>query len=181
VDTVAFGAYRSSVFEEIGYFDEELVRNQDDEFNFRITKNGGKIWFDPAIRSNYYVRSSYKKLFRQYLQYGYWKVYVNVKHATVTTGRQLVPAIFVLMLLVLLAGGLVFPLFRVASLWLLMVWFFAALAAVFFNHTRSAMIGGTLLTFFILHFSYGWGYLEGLLRFAILRKSPKSKKLQSTR
>ncbi|MGD1848124.1 MAG: glycosyltransferase family 2 protein, partial [Salibacteraceae bacterium] len=99
VDTVAFGAYRREVFEKVGYFDEDLTRNQDDEFNYRVLKGGFKIWLSSKIRSKYYVRASFKKLFRQYFQYGYWKVFVNRKHQAVTSIRQLVPLGFVLFVL----------------------------------------------------------------------------------
>ena len=77
VDTVAFGAYRKEVFEKIGYFDEELVRNQDDEFNFRLIKNGYKIYLSQKIISLYYVRASFKKLFKQYYQYRLVKIFVR--------------------------------------------------------------------------------------------------------
>ena len=66
VDTVAFGAYRKSVLEELGGFDAALVRNQDDELNFRLTETGWRIWFDSRIRSTYHARSTYGQLFRQY-------------------------------------------------------------------------------------------------------------------
>ena len=69
--------------------------------NFRLIKNGYKIWLSKYIISNYFVRGSYSKLFRQYYQYGYWKVFVNVKHKTVTTVRQMVPLFFVLYLMIL--------------------------------------------------------------------------------
>jgi GT2 family glycosyltransferase len=85
VDTVAFGMYKKEVFENIGYFNEHLIRNQDDEFNFRLTQNQRKILFDPEIISHYYARGNYNKLFRQYFQYGFWKVYVNVLHHSVTS------------------------------------------------------------------------------------------------
>ena len=77
VDTVAFGAYRREVFERVGFFDEELARNQDDEFNYRVVQGGFKIFLDPAIQSDYFVRGSISKLYKQYDQYGYWKVFVN--------------------------------------------------------------------------------------------------------
>ncbi len=98
VDTVAFGAYRKEVFEKIGYFDEDLIRNQDDEFNFRLLQNGFKIYLNSNIKSKYYVRASFSKLYKQYYQYGYWKVYVNKKHKAVTSIRQLVPLFFILFL-----------------------------------------------------------------------------------
>ena len=94
VDTVAFGAYRSKVFDKIGYFDEDLTRNQDDEFNYRLIKNKGKIYLSSKIKTKYYVRGSFKKLIIQYKQYGYWKVYVNKKLKAITTIRQLIPLFF---------------------------------------------------------------------------------------
>ena len=99
VDTVAFGAYKREVFSKVGYFDEELIRNQDDEFNYRVTKAGFKIYLYSEIRCKYFVRASFGKLFKQYYQYGYWKVYVAKKHHAVTTFRQLVPLFFVLFLI----------------------------------------------------------------------------------
>src|SRR5690606_14594500 len=95
VDTLAFGMYRKSALFEVGMFDEELTRNQDDEMNFRLVKAGRPIWFTDKIRSRYFVRSSFGKLWRQFFQYGYWKVYVNRKHRAVTNLRQLAPPAFV--------------------------------------------------------------------------------------
>ena len=62
VDTLAFGAYPRNVFDRIGMFDEELERNQDDEFNFRLTLAGGKIWLDPQIHCTYYSRATLRRV-----------------------------------------------------------------------------------------------------------------------
>jgi len=80
VDTVIYGCWKKDVFERIGYFDEEFVRNQDDEHNLRLARAGGRIYQSTRIRSRYHVRGSLKALFRQYMQYGYWKVLVVRKH-----------------------------------------------------------------------------------------------------
>ena len=80
VDTVYMGAWRREVFDKVGGFDEELVRNQDDEFNYRLRASGGKILLSPTINSRYYNRSTVRSLWRQYYQYGYWKVRVLQKH-----------------------------------------------------------------------------------------------------
>ena len=101
VDTVAYGCWRREVFEKFGYFDEELVRNQDDEHNLRITRGGGRIWQSPRIRSWYHPRASLSALFRQYNQYGYWKVRVIQKHKLPASWRHLVPGAFVFTLLLL--------------------------------------------------------------------------------
>ena len=80
VDTLAFGAYRREIFDRIGWFDEEMVRCQDDELNYRLRKYGGQIYMTPDINSKYFPRASLKKLWRQYFQYGFWKVRVMQKH-----------------------------------------------------------------------------------------------------
>jgi hypothetical protein len=95
VDTLAFGAYRRDVFDRIGTFDEELVRNQDDEFNLRLTQAGGRIWLDPSIRTTYWSRASVRGAFRQYFEYGAYKVRVAQKRRTLPSGRSLVPALLV--------------------------------------------------------------------------------------
>jgi len=107
VDTLAFGAYRREVFDRIGTFDEELVRNQDDEFNLRLTQAGGRIWLDPTICTTYWSRASVRGAFRQYFQYGAYKVRVAQKRRTVPSVRSVVPA--------LLVGGLGAGLFAGAA------------------------------------------------------------------
>jgi len=179
VDTVAFGAYRKEVFEKIGYFDDELTRNQDDEFNYRLTQSGFKIYFSNSIRSKYYVRGSFEKLFKQYYQYGYWKVLVNKKHNTITTIRQLIPLFFVLFLI--FGGGLAFLSKFVMSTFvivLLLYFLLGGFSAV--NQAKGILkTGKVLLAFFILHISYGIGYLIGLFDFFILNKN-STQKAQST-
>ncbi len=95
VDTVTFGCWKKETLLRLGLFDEELVRNQDDEFNLRLIREGGLIWQSPKIRCWYHPRSSLWKLFRQYAQYGFWKVRVIMKHGRPASWRHLVPAVFV--------------------------------------------------------------------------------------
>ncbi len=173
VDTVAFGAYRKEVFAKAGYFDDELIRNQDDEFNFRLKKSGFKIYLKKNIISKYYVRASFEKLFKQYYQYGYWKVFVNKKHSTITTVRQLFPALFVLFIL---SGSVVFFLpsyfidgyFLIVAMYIVMGLLFAMSAGSGVLETIKI-----LFSFLILHTSYGIGYLEGILKFIVFNKKPK--------
>jgi succinoglycan biosynthesis protein ExoA len=109
VDTVYLGSWPRQTFERFGGFDEQLVRNQDDEHNLRIVKGGGKVWQSSRIRSTYRPRATLSQVFRQYLQYGYWKPFVMKKHGQAASVRHLVPGAFVaaLALLALLAlfGG----------------------------------------------------------------------------
>ena len=100
VDTVPFGCYRREVFDRIGLFDEELVRNQDDEFNLRLIRHGGRILLSPRIVCKYFARDSLAKLWRMYYQYGYFKPLVVRKVGGVMTIRQLLPPLFVLSLIV---------------------------------------------------------------------------------
>jgi hypothetical protein len=104
VDSVQFPAFRRWVFDKVGVFDERLVRNQDDELSFRIVHGGGYIFVSPRIRYLYYVRTEIRQLFRQYFQYGFWRIPVIEKHGRPTTLRQLAPLVFYLSVLVI--GGI---------------------------------------------------------------------------
>lgn len=181
VDTVAFGAYKKEIFEKCGYFDEELVRNQDDEFNYRILKNGFKIWLEPSIQSKYYVRASFSKLGKQYFQYGYWKVYVNRKHKAVTTGRQLVPALWVLCFFTSFIPGLLFTPLLYLYYAILVLYLLASVGAAIKTTNKLSLFPNVLFSFWILHFSYGIGYLLGIWDFFILRKTPSTKQTSLTR
>ncbi len=99
VDTVYLGAWPRDSFTRFGGFDEGLVRNQDDEHNLRIVSSGGRVWQSARIRSAYTPRARLGALWRQYLQYGYWKPYVMKKHGQAASLRHLVPGLFVLALL----------------------------------------------------------------------------------
>ena len=113
VDTVYLGAWPRATFERYGSFDESLVRNQDDEHNLRIVKGGGRVWQSSRIRSVYRPRATLRQVFRQYLQYGYWKPFVMKKHGQVGSVRHAVPVVFVALLalssLVALLGGPAWP------------------------------------------------------------------------
>jgi len=104
VDTLAFGAYRREIFDKIGTFDEKLTRCQDDEFNYRLRKHGGKIFLTPKIKSYYFPRGTLFALWQQYYQYGLWKICVLKRHLKMMQFRQFVPPAFVSSLL--LTGGL---------------------------------------------------------------------------
>lgn len=174
VDTVGTPMYPAWVFEKIGYFDEELVRNQDDEFNFRVTQAGGRILFNAEISLKYYVRGSYPNLWKQFLQYGYWKVYVNKKHRAVTTLRQLVPPLFVFYLIFCLLPFVISPVLGLVSVSGVALYF---IMNILFSLKTSANLkeaSNLFVIYPILHISYGWGYLKGLIHFLLLNKKPGS-------
>jgi succinoglycan biosynthesis protein ExoA len=170
IDTVPYGAHHRWVLEKIGYFDEQLVRNQDDEFNMRIILAGGKIWLSSSIWSTYYSRGSLKKLWRQYFQYGFWRIRTMQKHKRPATLRQVVPLMLVLSMLVLLIGSFVWrPVLYVLLLEVAM--YIALLAAGTLDVCRKAGLRYAPLApvvFIILHFGYGLGGLWGIVRFILL-------------
>jgi len=168
VDTVFPGAWRREVFERIGGFDEELVRNQDDELNLRLRKAGGTIVLDPSIEVRYRPRGSLRKVWDQYYEYGLWKVPVMRKHGEVQTIRGEVPLAFVLSMLVLGAAA---PWSRVARrLLAAQTLLYTGLGVVF--AVRAVRGRGEPLTlvpvvfaaFPAFHLGHGWGHAVGLLR-----------------
>lgn len=167
VDTVYMGAWPREVFERVGLFDEELVRNQDDEFNYRLRASGGKILLSPRINSTYSVRSTIRGLCRQYLQYGFWKVRVLQKHPRQMQARQFVPPVFVLVLLLVFALAVFSPAAQIGLLALGGTYLAATLVAAVYT-ARGAnwkFMAGLPFIFAVLHLSYGSGFLVGLLFF----------------
>ncbi len=167
VDTVAFPGYKKTTIENAGPFNEELVRNQDDEYNYRIRKLGGKILLSPDIRSRYYSRSSFGSLWKQYFQYGYWKVRVLQLHPRQMSIRQFVPFVFVSTLLLLTVFAIFFEYVRwslVAILSLYLVVSFSA-AVLELRKAKLGMLPLVWLGFAVLHFSYGLGFLTGVFAF----------------
>jgi succinoglycan biosynthesis protein ExoA len=168
VDTVYLGAWRRQTFERVGFFDEEMTRNQDDEFNYRLRKEGGRILASPTIRSTYINRSSVVELWRQYFQFGYWKVRVLQKHPRQMQLRQFAPPMFVGLLVLATMTALVLGSGRLLLITIAGGYLLANLAASLLTAVRSRMRYLFLfpVVFATLHLSYGTGFLAGLVRFA---------------
>ena len=181
VDTVGVPMYPKRIFDELGYFDERLTRNQDDDYNYRVTKADYKIFYNHNAKCTYMVRGSFKKLFTQMSQYGYFKVFVNRKHKTLTTIRQIVPALFLLFLVLGFILGLLVHAFW--TLYLAVIGLYMGLG-IYSSMKANNNLTGTLLTFFacfIMHVGYGYGYLKGIRDFLILGKvSPEGKMERQT-
>ena len=173
-DTVPFGCYKSSVFDLIGYFDTDLKRNEDDEFNARLINNGGKIFLNPDIVVKYFGRESISKMSMMFYQYGFFKPLVNIKTKSITTVRQIIPLLFVCFLII----GSIFSFFT-ASIFILyiipiLIYFFLAFIISFFlayKNKRFVLFLLLPITFLVVHVSYGWGYLLGLVSFNLLKKN----------
>jgi succinoglycan biosynthesis protein ExoA len=175
IDVVYLGCWRRAIFERIGLFDEELVRNQDDEFSFRLIRSGGVIWQSPRIKSWYTPRGSLPALFRQYAQYGYWKVRVIQKHRLPASPRHLVPGSFVLSLLVVLIASPWSPVARWSAVGLGGAYVIANLVASAHTAARSEwrLLPLMPLIFACYHFGYGGGFLQGIWDWIILRRRPR--------
>lgn len=167
VDTVPFGCFKASLFKRIGLYDEELVRNQDDEFNGRIIKNGGTIYLNPDIKTTYFSRDKIYKIRKMFYQYGLYKPLVNKKLGKPATIRQFFPLLFFLGVIL---GGII----SVFSSYIMYI--YIAVLAIYF------LIGGSIgckyaisrnrpmlaifmpYIFLNIHISYGYGYLVGIYK-----------------
>jgi glycosyltransferase involved in cell wall biosynthesis len=163
VDTVPFGCYRREVFDQIGLFDEDLLRNQDDGFNAKLIQNGGRIFLIPDIKIKYYARTSIKSIWTMFYQYGLFKPLANMKVSRPATLRQFIPPLFVLF-------------FKLVPLITIICLSFYLFIDLIFSLNISVKNSQPLLiiylpwVFFIIHISYGFGYLNGIVKFVILHQ-----------
>ena len=162
VDTVPFGCWPREVFDRIGMFDPDLVRNQDDEFNGRLTKSGGLIYLVPDVEITYFARDKIRKVASMFYQYGLFKPLVNKKLGSPATVRQFVPLALVVGLIVGLPLSFIWPWFA---------WLYVAGIALYVglcvycscNSGKSLRrIALQAWTYAVVHLSYGWGYIVGL-------------------
>jgi len=159
------------VFERVGLFDEELVRSQDDEFNFRLLKAGGRVLLVPGAVACYRARRSVLQLARMFYQYGYFKPRVAAKVGRIMTLRQLVPAVFVLSVLL---TGCASPWVATArAVGALILGAYVALdgaCALALGWRHGGRVGLAAAGIFpVLHCCYGVGFLRGA--FALLARA----------
>ena len=179
-DTVYLGSYKRETIMEYGLYDERFPRSEDDELNFRIAQMGGKIFISPEIKSVYYPRASLGALFSQYYEYGVWKPAVIKKHKKPARLSHLIPVLFVLFLMagLLLSGlcgawavssGSFLGFYLVAAVFGTVQGLYIALALwfSFTNKYADGFLNKLLLTLvhFVLHVSYGFGFLIGFFKF----------------
>ena len=167
VDTVPFGAFYRTVFNEIGYFDEDLLTNEDYELNVRIRKSGGKIYFDPRIKIDYFARDTFKSLSKQYWRYGFWKYKMLMKYPETIRWRQAIPPLFILSLIFLALASIFLPL----ALKVLIVEIGLYLSVIFLGSLKSKQrtrkglsILGVPIAISVMHFSWGLGFLISIFR-----------------
>ena len=174
VDTVPFGAFRREWLEKIGPFNEELLTNEDYEYNVRIRNAGGLIWFDPSIRSIYFARPDIHSLSRQYWRYGFWKVRMLRRYPGTLRWRQALPPIFVLIAVALGFLSLVFPLARLIFSIQLGVYFITTFVFGFLEGYKRNDLGvafGFPISIWTMHMAWGSGFLWSLLRTFIFSRT----------
>lgn len=164
VDTVPFGAFRREVFSKYGGYDERLVRNQDNEMNYRIRKNGGKIYLSNDIKLSYYCRDSIKGITQMAIKNGTWNV-ITMKLCPGSMGvRHFIPLAFVLSLIGLGVLSFVNSFFAYVFLAELILY---GLLDIFFSFKSGNTLKEkfVLLTLFpIFHISYGCGSILGITK-----------------
>lgn len=164
-DSVYLGAWKKSLFATTGLFDEQMKRNQDDEFHYRSKSMGFKIYQNSRIRSYYHPRDSAWKLFKQYFGYGLYKPLVLQKIKSEIKLRHLVPAAFVLYLIGLL--------FLHLFIWWIPLLLYTAGALYFMFKSQFNLLARlyVFITFYLIHIAYGTGFITGI--FKLFRKEPK--------
>ena len=163
-DTAVYGLYKKSVFEEAGYFDEKMVRNQDIDLHSRIKKAGYKFYFNPEIHSVYHTRSSVKKMVKQAYGNGKWNMVLVKKGSSALSLRHLVPFFFVTYLALSIVGGFFYwPIWALCGGVMALYFVLGFIAGAkkvksFVDRIKMPFL------FFLLHSSYGAGYYAGLAK-----------------
>jgi len=161
-DTVAFGLYKKEIFEQVGYFDETLKRNQDNDMHARIRSVGGKFYFDPRIKSTYFTRDSASAMLRQGYQNGKWNMIVFKQDRNSLSTRHMIPFIFVIGII----GSMIFGVINNLFWWILLgVLLLHLILGLVFATKKTKTFKSLLLMpilFMLLHMCYGTGSLVGI-------------------
>lgn len=171
VDTVVYAAYKRELFDEIGYFEENFAISEDSELNWRIRKAGYKILFSPDIKSYYHPRKTIPKFIQQMFRYGILRVHMFKKHKSAIKITHIIPPVFVFTLIslsILTISSVVnwIIVFSILLLYFLMN-LFSVILKISGKNLKFIPIVSILI--FVLHFSWGLGFIVGLFL-------PRSKK-----
>ena len=165
VDTVPFGSFYRDLIDEIGYFNEDLLANEDYEFNVRIRKSGKKIYFDPRIKTQYIARDTIRSLSKQYWRYGFWKFRMLRKYPDTLRWRQAIPPIFVtgiiLLILISIFKPMVWILLSIITLLYILILCIGTLSVIDIK-TESYCLFGIPIAIIVMHFSWGLGFIYSL-------------------
>ncbi|MGA1699149.1 MAG: glycosyltransferase family 2 protein [Ilumatobacteraceae bacterium] len=153
VDTVYLGVFQRTAIEQVGLFDEKLVRNQDYELNIRLRKAGHTVWFDPQLEVEYRPRPTLRALARQYAEYGAWKRHVLRMHPKSLKLRQIVPPITLIALMVSSVAAPWVPITLVVPI------VYAGVVVLVSLTTPKRNAFRLIVVFPTMHMSWAWGFL----------------------
>jgi cellulose synthase/poly-beta-1,6-N-acetylglucosamine synthase-like glycosyltransferase len=163
-EMACFPMFRKKIFEEIGLYDENLINNQDDELCFRLNKKERKVYLTRKAKSIYYVRETFKSLFKQYYNYGYWRIAVLKKHKIPISYRQQIPFLFYIFIIIFFITGLIIKNVTISfflPISYLMILFLFAFSKIMKEKLTVIII--IPIAIMIIHFSYALGFLIGLI------------------
>lgn len=173
VDTVPFGCWRRDVFEKYGLYDTRLVRNQDIELNKRILRGGGKIFIVPDTFCTYLARETYKGLSKNNYGNGKWNILTvhYTKQFNSLSLRHFIPLLFVLSLILPVLFSLFYlPLILLSALSLFAYVSLLGVISLRLAIQKKLSLFYLLVSFLVLHLSYGWGSLVGICQVLFLPK-----------
>ncbi|HAT4248991.1 glycosyltransferase family 2 protein [Clostridium perfringens] len=168
VDTVPFGAFKRDVFDKYGFYDERLTRNQDNEMNYRIRKNGGLIYLSNDIKLTYYSRDTLKGIGNMAFKNGMWNIITYYLCPGSMSVRHFIPLVFVTSII----GSIIFKLIFWNSV-LNYFFLFEFLIYILIDLVFAIKIGKEnglkfipvlLLLFPYFHIIYGIGSIWGILK-----------------
>lgn len=166
VETVPFGCWPKETFKKFGLFDEKLIRNQDIEFNKRIIRGGGNIYILPETYCTYYARETWRGLARNNYGNGKWNiltVYFTKTFSSLSL-RHFIPLMFLLSLLVPLLVSLIWhPALFITCASFISYFSLVSIISAKLSLSKKLNYLYLLISFFILHLSYGYGSLIGII------------------
>ena len=166
VDTVPFGAFPRNVIDKIGGMREDLIRGEDNEFNFRIRNAGYEIFFDPNIVCTYYARATMKESIKQKYANGKSIGHLLRIDRRIISLRHFVPFLFTLSIISSFVLSFVIKWFACFLCLIFVVYFFADILAsicMAYKNGRKFFLP-LLVLFFMVHISYGWGTIIGIVK-----------------
>ncbi len=166
-ESIPYGVFRKDVFEKVGFYNERLIRNQDNDMNYRINKAGYQLYITGKTHAYYYPKSDLRELKRYAFKSGFWNA-KSLKLGSYTLRFLHFVPFFFLLFNILLLGMLILTL--VADDFYLLIPLLAIYifywALVFIESRKQKFEFGINRWAFpwavyVFHLNYGLGTLKG--------------------